>query len=239
MTAHGDSLRRWWDNQWTERRETAGRTDWSHIAAQADEIIETLGLVQGQSLLDVGCGTGALDVELASRGFAVTGLDISPVALDIARSLAQERKERVEWICADMRELPPGPFDAVLLWDVILGVLPSDADNARVLAAIAPVLTPGGRLYLEVYTKEFALVHGIEGGLAYCQATDSFVSRDGDPHAPEMRLYSREALVGMLASCGLRLTSERYWGWRRDPPGPPYRGWKLVCTKSDLSARDR
>ena len=74
---------------------------------------QSVGL-EGNRLLDVGCGTGLSFVALLDRGFEVTACDISPGMLEIARRRAGDR---AELLVADMRELPElGEFD--LVWAV-------------------------------------------------------------------------------------------------------------------------
>jgi cyclopropane fatty-acyl-phospholipid synthase-like methyltransferase len=222
-------LAAWWEARWRASANEESSVDWDAAARRADDIVAMLGLAHGQHILDVACGAGTVDIELAVRGFAVTGLDISPGALEIAREQADPRGVQVRWLCSDMRDLPPGPFDAILLWDVIFGVLVDDVENGRILDAVTRALRPGGRFYLEVYTKEFALRHGIEGRLTYCPQTDTFLARDGS-RIPSMRLYARETLLDMLQTRGFQVIAERNWSWPKDPPGPPYRGWVLACT---------
>ncbi|UCH35827.1 MAG: class I SAM-dependent methyltransferase [Armatimonadota bacterium] len=237
MASNNDPIAVWWERRWQERRAEARQVDWATTASQADAIVAILDLTPGQRILDIACGAGALDVELATRGLVVTGLDICPAALEIARSLAEERSAHANWICADMRDLPLGPFDAILLWDVLFGILPSDAENQRVLNGAARILCPGGRFYLEVYTKEFALRHGVEGNLVYSPDSDSFVSSGGERRLLPMRLYTGDALERMLESAGLRVIAEKGWGWRGDPPGPPYRGRTVISTGEDSPVR--
>ena len=70
--------------------------------------------VGGSRLLDIACGTGLSFIPMLDRGWTVTGCDISPGMLDLAREKAGERAELLE---ADMRELPDlGEFD--LIWAV-------------------------------------------------------------------------------------------------------------------------
>ncbi len=65
----------------------------------------------GKLLLDIACGTGMSTVPMLDRGWTVTGCDISPGMLDIAREKIGERASLFE---ADMRELPDlGEFDLV------------------------------------------------------------------------------------------------------------------------------
>ena len=221
--------RDFWNESWARRRNQGGDVDWSRASRNVDRIVAMLGLREADRVLDVACGTGAEAVELASRGFSVTGLDFSSEALMIAAVLAEEREVIVNWVCADMRHLGPGSYDAILLRDVIFGCFPSDEDNGRVLDEVRDALRPGGRFLLEVYTKEFAVRHGIERKLVYSQEQDLFFCRDGGADGPVMRLCSRERLLEMLASRELHLIREETWSWADDPPGPPFRGWVLAC----------
>jgi SAM-dependent methyltransferase len=70
--------------------------------------------VEGDRLLDIACGTGLSALPMLDRGWTVTGCDISPAMLDLAREKIGERADLLE---ADMRELPDlGEFD--LIWAV-------------------------------------------------------------------------------------------------------------------------
>ncbi|MBR5144820.1 MAG: class I SAM-dependent methyltransferase [Clostridia bacterium] len=55
-------------------------------------------------VLDLGCGTGKMTLELASRGYDMTGIDYSPEMLDVARTAAEENGNDILWLCQDMRE---------------------------------------------------------------------------------------------------------------------------------------
>lgn len=72
---------------------------------------EAAGLTPGTAL-DVGCGEGADARWLAQRGWEVTALDISKVALDYAR--AQDVRRQVTWLLGDLSALPPtSAFDLI------------------------------------------------------------------------------------------------------------------------------
>jgi SAM-dependent methyltransferase len=79
-------------------------------------VAEVEELAPGRGL-DLACGAGRNAVWLAERGWAVTGVDFSDVAIENARGLASERGVDVEWLVADLGEwVPPSrAFDLVVV----------------------------------------------------------------------------------------------------------------------------
>src|SRR5919202_169652 len=118
--------------------------------AQADFVWRTLALEPGQRLLDVACGHGRHSLALARRGLRVTGVDLSEPALALARQSAAAAGLEVEWLRADMRELPfAEDFDAAInLWSAF-GYFEREDEDLRELAAIAGALRRGGALLLD------------------------------------------------------------------------------------------
>ncbi len=97
-------------------------------------LVKLLELPPGAAVLDLACGWGRHSVELARRGYTVTGLDWSPTLLGHARRRARRAGVDVEWVQGDMRELPwTGRFDVVLSLFSSLGYFLSDDEDLRVL----------------------------------------------------------------------------------------------------------
>ncbi|BCY10382.1 bifunctional 2-polyprenyl-6-hydroxyphenol methylase/3-demethylubiquinol 3-O-methyltransferase UbiG [Actinoplanes sp. L3-i22] len=69
--------------------------------------------VRGPKVLDLGCGTGDLACTLARRGYHVTGIDISPTAIDLARKKAAGLTARFDVQDATKLNLPNAPFDTI------------------------------------------------------------------------------------------------------------------------------
>lgn len=133
-----------------DARYAASERIWSgepNCALVAEATILTPG-----TALDVGCGEGADAVWLAQRGWQVTGLDVSGVALDRARAWAERNGVQIEWLKSGLVEadLPDGGFDLVAVLYPPLPRTPDSAAERALLAAVAP----GGTLLYVHHTPQ-------------------------------------------------------------------------------------
>lgn len=129
------------------------------LAAQGEEVhgeaMFVLGLAPG-SVLDAGCGTGRVAIELAGRGVEVVGVDIDASMLATARKRAPD----VTWVGASMSDLELGrTFDVVVMAGNVPLFTPPGT-QAALVAGCARHVAPGG-----------ALVAGFQLGRAYDVAT--------------------------------------------------------------------
>lgn len=97
---------------------------------EVDFLIEELALPPAGSVLDVGCGTGRHSIELARRGYAVTGVDLSDEMLARARKASTAAGLNVEWIHADASRfsLPKRYDGAICLCEGAFGLLAQGDD---------------------------------------------------------------------------------------------------------------
>jgi SAM-dependent methyltransferase len=108
-----------------------------------------LGLRPGARVLDVPCGAGRHAIELASRGYRVTGVDLSREQIDEARKGAAAAGLEAEWRHADMRDLPwESEFDGAFCLGNSFGYLDPEGTRAFV-GALARTLRPGARFALD------------------------------------------------------------------------------------------
>lgn len=116
---------------------------------ETDLIWRLLGLEPGMDVLDLACGHGRIANRLAERGARVTGLDRTPLFLEVARRDAAARGVEVDYVEGDMRELPwEGAFDRVVSWYTSYGYFDDEA-NREVLGDVHEALKPGGAVLIE------------------------------------------------------------------------------------------
>ncbi|MEV6121708.1 class I SAM-dependent methyltransferase [Streptomyces sp. NPDC052077] len=100
-----------------------------------------------RSVLDVGCGTGALALLLAGRGIAVTGVDPAGASLDVARG--RPGAGRVRWLLGDATVVPPLGADLATMTANVAQEITDPGDWRATLSAVRSALRPGGRLVFE------------------------------------------------------------------------------------------
>ncbi len=124
--------------------------------AEVDFVIKELNLQPGAKILDMGCGTCRHSVELARRGYAMTGVDLSEGMLAQARKAAAEAGVTLDLIQADATTVKLEPvFDgAICLCEGAFGLIETGDDPTRngaaILANLFGALKPGGKLVLTV-----------------------------------------------------------------------------------------
>ena len=126
-----------------------------------DAVSEVEGLLTlarppaGAALLDACCGPGRHALELAARGYAVTGVDLMPSHLARAESEARRRGLAAEFLRADAgRFRRAGAFAGVLNLFQSIGYTDDPDDDLRMLENLRTNLAPGGFLAVEMTGKE-------------------------------------------------------------------------------------
>ncbi len=188
--------------------------------------IRALALQPGEQVLDLCCGQGRHAVLLAKHGCVVTALDLNADYLDLAQAAAREAGVTLETVPADMREIPSaGRFDAVVNMFSSFGYLESEAEDAKVLAAIVRALKPGGRVLLDLLNRDWVVAnyetedsHTDAGGTLYLEhrrfdletsrnhvsftvVTPAGQRREVGGH--HIRLYTLREMRGALDAAGL------------------------------------
>lgn len=202
--------------------------DWKDYPSEAAKISS---LLEGSgSLLDIACGTGQHH-RFLKQNFAITGLDISPEYIDIARAKNPECVYHV----GDMRDFDLGErYDAIICVFSSIGYLESLDDLNRTLQAMARHLKPGGGLLIEPWLTPEAWQSGRNMSTTVSQTLKLEVSRmtigslEGDDTLPvsvleygymvgsaegieyfsethRMSLFSQEQMATALTTAGFEM----------------------------------
>jgi SAM-dependent methyltransferase len=202
---------------------------YSHTKGTAQEVgylVAALGLRRGDRVLDVGCGPGRHAHELARRGIACHGVDISERFVALARDGAPGGAtfERL-----DARRLPfRAEFDAaVSLCQGAFGLLGVGEDE-DVVAGMAGAVRPGGVVALTAANAYFVVRYhaGASFDAATGTAHERTEVRDEAGGCREFDLwttcYTPRELRRLLRSCGLaveQISSVEPGGYGDEPPG--------------------
>ena len=135
--------------------------------------------LSGARVLDAGCGTGALAVELARRGAEVVAVDISPALIGIARRRCPEAlAHRIDWRAGDMLDPALGRFDHAVAMDSLIYY--GAPDIAGVLGRMAPRLGASMLLTLAPRTPLLMAMWRLGKLMPRADRAPSMV-----PHSPE------------------------------------------------------
>jgi 2-polyprenyl-3-methyl-5-hydroxy-6-metoxy-1,4-benzoquinol methylase len=132
---------------------------------ECDFIEKEVGFKKGIKILDIGCGTGRHAIELASRGYQVTGVDLSYSMLRKARQNAKQQQVQVIFERHDARSLPyTSEFDlAIMLCGGAFPLMETDEMNYRILENASKALKPKNcRLIFTTLNGLFPLFHSVK-----------------------------------------------------------------------------
>jgi SAM-dependent methyltransferase len=188
-------------------------------------IEKTLAVKRGARILDVCCGVGRHAIELAKRGYRVTGVDVTAGYLEIAAARAKRRKVKIELVERDMRKINfRREFDAAICMWTSFGYFESEDDNLRTLRAIRRTLRPGGKFLLDLINRDWLIRNFQEYG--WLETGKGFVlerrhfdaarsrinsewihvgADDVERRNISLRVYSLHELTGLLERAGFRI----------------------------------
>jgi SAM-dependent methyltransferase len=173
----GDDLRMTWDGDAYQARFDALAAEGVDVHGEAAFLL-TLDRPP-TSVLDAGCGTGRVAIELARHGIDVVGADVDASMLASARAAAP----KIEWVEHDLTTLDLGrPFDVVLMAGNVPLFTPAGT-HAALVAGCARHLEPAGRLVAGFQLgRGYALdEYDADGGAAGLELVERFATWDRAP----------------------------------------------------------
>jgi SAM-dependent methyltransferase len=202
------------------------RERWEMAPEDVDKVISLTQAKPGDSVLDLCCGPGRHALELARRGFLVTGVDRTKRYLEEARRRVKMEGLYVKFIQKDMRDFrQPRAFDAAINLFTSFGFFEDQKDDRKVIQNIWASLKDGGTLVMDLIGKEIMARifqerdwQEIDGGIMLEERKVSqdwgwvenrwILLKDGKVREFKfsLRPYSAVELTGMLADCGFSKT---------------------------------
>ncbi len=192
---------------------------------QVEFLIDVLGLNPDHRILELCCGYGRHAINLARRGYNVTGFDLCERALKLARQKTQEENLNIHLVRGDIRALPfRREFDRIYSL-FAFGYFENDYEILKVLGGASSSLKPGGRLLIDAINGPRILRDFVENAReeeaeryilqerTYDKETKrlrsewTFIYKDTgetNKHTIVERLCSVNELVSMIGSVGLR-----------------------------------
>jgi SAM-dependent methyltransferase len=163
------------------------------IDSAAKLAVERSGAQTGERVLDVATGSGNAALWAARAGASVTGLDLSPELLELARGRAEAEGVAIEWVEGDAEQLPfeDGEFDRVIS---VFGAMFAP-QHGRAAGELLRVTRSGGTVALTTWTPE-----GVMGQMLQAQTT--FIAPPADAESPVLwgvEDHARAVLAGASA----------------------------------------
>jgi len=138
-------------------RATIASREFARIARiEAEFLVTALGLAPGERLLDIPCGTGRHARVFARHGIRVTGVDLNPTLIRMAKA---DGRKNPRFEVGDMRKFAKyrGEFDAAVNLFTSFGYFADERKNAEVLSGMVAALRPGGRIAIHLIDRDWLL----------------------------------------------------------------------------------
>lgn len=144
----------------------SGGLPWE-IGGPQPALAAVLDGAKGPTVLDLGCGSGDLAIALARRGYEVTGVDISAVAIDRARAKAAAEGLSVHFEVQDATRLslPSAPFDSIFDSGLLHNLVRHDAGASEYLALLPGLAAPLATVFVLAISLEQGQPWGVTAEL--------------------------------------------------------------------------
>jgi SAM-dependent methyltransferase len=210
--------------------------------------------VSAETVIDLGCGTGIITLELASRGYRMIGVDPSPLMLEAARQ--KPGAEGVQWVQGGAGQLGTPGADLAIMSGHVAQFILNDADWREALAGLKDALRPGGFLAFESRDpraqewkgwtgrkriipdsprgriESWTEVTRVDGDVVYAVVHRRILQSNEELISPfALRFRSEELLRHSLATSGFSVEGV-FGDWDRRPSGPDERELIVIASRS-------
>lgn len=180
---------------------------------ECDFIEKEAGYNKQIKVLDIGCGTGRHSIELAGRGYSMTGIDLSESQLERAREKAKALNLEVEFLIHDARRLP---FDreydlAIMICEGAFPLMETDEMNYQILESASRALKDNGKLIFTTLNGLFPLFHSVKEFLARESKEGNATYEDNTFDLMTFRDYNKTTVTDDAENQKELACNERYY----------------------------
>jgi SAM-dependent methyltransferase len=224
------------------------------LGTQPDFYLDVAEEVSAETVVDLGCGTGIITLEFASRGYRMIGVDPSPAMLELA--LQKPGAEGVQWVLGGAGQLGTPGADLAIMSGHVAQFILNDAHWLKTLTGVKEALRPGGYLAFESRDprgrewerwpgrkrtipdspygriESWTEATSVDGDVVYAVGHRRLLRSDEELISPfALRFRSEELLRQSLGSSGFSV--ENIFGdWDRRPSGPGERELIVIAKRS-------
>jgi len=190
----------------------AGQNEADFSLDETEKYFANKYLTPGNRILVMGCGGGREAIALAKMGFEVTGVDIVPECVKIARENTLKIHLKADFSCQDMSKLQlpkDKKIDCIMFSALIYSLIPSRRKRIKVLKNLRTYLAPDGKIFLSfLFEKKIDRRHeGLKklvaritlGNLAY--ESGDWVEGDGE----FKHYFNKDQIESETSSSGFKL----------------------------------
>ena len=136
----------------------------SGTLGEVDFFEKEIAFNKSVKILDIGCGTGRHSLELARRGYEVTGIDLSEAQLKKAKSISEKENLKIEFQVSDARNFNyKESFDfAIMICEGAFALMETDEMNYSILKNAFSSLKKGGKLIFTSLNGLYPLFHSVK-----------------------------------------------------------------------------
>ncbi len=180
---------------------------------ECDFIEQEINYNKNVRILDIGCGTGRHSLELARRGYSVTGIDLSISLLNRAKELAEKEGLNVDFHKQDARALTyKNEFDlAIMLCEGGFSLMETDEMNFVILKNATNALRDNGKLIFTALNGLFSLYHSVK---EFLENNSEYNDTRFGVHSFDLMTFRNHSILDVVDDSGIKKTlkcNERYY----------------------------
>jgi len=164
-------MKQWYESLFENYGKKYGNENFTQgTIGECDFIEKEIDFNKSQKIIDIGCGTGRHSIELAKRGYKVTGIDLSESQLARAKEKAKAQNLQIDFQKHDARKLTfKNEYDlAIMLCEGAFPLMETDEMNYEILRNATNSLKAVGKLIFTTLNGLFPLFHSVE---EFCAST--------------------------------------------------------------------